>query len=412
MEQILAGQLARFAVPDLLAFLNSAPRTGVLVVESEEQETKIFIREGRPVFATSTREELRLGSVLVRAGRLDAGRLEKLLLKHQGGRNRIGQILMAEKILKPDELASLLKVQVSEVIFDCFRCRDGGFTFYDKVPPPVTAVTLEMQLPNLIMEGLRRIDESARLGEVFSDLNLVVEALVNPERVKNNVAFTREEWQVFFLVDGRRSLTEICRLAGNADEMATLQILHNLLLARFVALVPAVVAPVPQPVVAAGGDPEGTQKVVEGRPATPSGVVSVEFNPVPVVPKPEDDTKEIVRPQAQPYMAKAGKLTVSRMVMVHGGQDTSFPLVRDTYTLGRHRNNDIVVNDPKVSSFHARIDRSPEGFVLVDLKSRNGSFVNGKRITHSVLATGDEVRLGTARLLYKVDYTSSMHTPV
>jgi pSer/pThr/pTyr-binding forkhead associated (FHA) protein len=112
------------------------------------------------------------------------------------------------------------------------------------------------------------------------------------------------------------------------------------------------------------------------------------------------------------YAAKANKLTVSRLVMAQGGQDTSFPLVRDTYTLGRHRNNDIVINDPKVSSFHARIDRSSEGFVLVDLKSRNGSFVNGKRISHGVLKTGDEVRLGTARLLYKVDYTSSVHTPV
>jgi pSer/pThr/pTyr-binding forkhead associated (FHA) protein len=42
----------------------------------------------------------------------------------------------------------------------------------------------------------------------------------------------------------------------------------------------------------------------------------------------------------------------------------------------------------------------------VDLKSRNGSFVNGKRIETAPLKTGDEVRLGTARLLYKVDYTA------
>jgi hypothetical protein len=171
-------------------------------------------------------------------------------------------------------------------------------------------------------------------------------------------------------------------------------------------------APAPEVAPASGADAEGTQKVPEGRPAGAGAAsVSVEFNPAPVAVKPEDDTKEVVRPQAQPYMAKAGKLTVSRLVMVQGGQDTSFPLVRDTYTLGRHRNNDIVINDPKVSSFHARIDRSADGFVLVDLKSRNGSFVNGKRITHGVLATGDEVRLGTARLHYKVDYTSSVHAP-
>jgi hypothetical protein len=219
---------------------------------------------------------------------------------------------------------------------------------------------------------------------------------------------------VFFLVDGRRSLTEICRLAGSADERDVLQILHNLRKAKFVAVAPALAVPAPPAAeVAPGGDPEGTQKVVEGRAGAPApSAVSVEFNPTPVAIKPEDDTKEIVQPQAVHYAAKANKLTVSRLVMAQGGQDNSFPLVRDTYTLGRHRNNDIVINDPKVSSFHARLDRSSEGFVLVDLKSRNGSFVNGKRITHGVLKTGDEVRLGTARLLYKVDYTSSVHTPV
>jgi hypothetical protein len=412
MEQILAGQLARFTVPDLLVFLNVADRTGVLVLEREDVETKIFIREGRPIFATSNREELRLGAVLVRAGKVDKRRMEKVLLQQRGGRSRIGQILMAEKLLRSDELASLLKVQVSEVIFDSFSWRDGGFVFYDRVPPPATAVTLEMELPNLILEGLRRIDERDRLPALFPDLNVLVEAVVNPERVKNRVALTQEEWQVFFLVDGRRSLTEICRLVGNADEQATLLIVHNLLAAKFVARLaaPAPAAPEDDPF---SGDAEGTQKVPEGRTATPVATpVSVEFNPAPVAVKPEDDTKEIVRPQAQPYMAKASKLTVSRLVMVQGGQDTSFPLVRDTYTLGRHRNNDIVINDPKVSSFHARIDRTADGFVLVDLKSRNGSFVNGKRISHGVLATGDEVRLGTARLLYKVDYTSSVHTPV
>ena len=48
-------------------------------------------------------------------------------------------------------------------------------------------------------------------------------------------------------------------------------------------------------------------------------------------------------------------------------------------------------------------DRTLEGFVLVDLRSRNGSFVNGKRVDAVVLRNGDEVRLGTARLRYKMD---------
>ena len=93
-------------------------------------------------------------------------------------------------------------------------------------------------------------------------------------------------------------------------------------------------------------------------------------------------------------------------MLVDNGKETSFPLSRDTCTLGRHKNNDIVITDPKVSSFHARIDRTPDGFVLVDLKSRNGSYVNGHRIESALLKTGDEVRLGAARLAYRVDFTS------
>ena len=118
----------------------------------------------------------------------------------------------------------------------------------------------------------------------------------------------------------------------------------------------------------------------------------------------DDDTHEVVTPKAIQY---AGAATLSRLVLVKDGSETSFPLTRDSTTLGRHKNNDVVVSDPKVSSFHARIDKTQEGHVIVDLKSRNGTFVNGKRADSALLKTGDEVRLGTARLVYKVDYTAS-----
>jgi pSer/pThr/pTyr-binding forkhead associated (FHA) protein len=135
----------------------------------------------------------------------------------------------------------------------------------------------------------------------------------------------------------------------------------------------------------------------------------VEFSSeVPHAGKVEDDTQRIVNRQARPYLANVETVTVSRLVLIKDdGTEASFPLIRDSYTLGRHRNNDIVISDPKASSFHARIDRSPEGFVLVDLKSRNGCWLNGKRVESVLLKTGDEVRLGMARLVYKVDYTSS-----
>jgi hypothetical protein len=407
MQKVIEGDLACFEVPDLLALLNMGRRTGVLVMEKPTQETKVFFREGKPIFATSTKEDLRLGSVLVRLGKATSVQIERVLKRQRDGGHRIGQVLLSEKILTIEELASFLKVQVSEVIFDTFTWQEGVFSFFDRVPAPATAVTLEMDFQTLIMEGVRRISHRARLPEIFPDLDMVVEPVANPERIKRSVALTKEEWQVFFLVDGRRSLTEICRIAGTVDESATLEILHHLCLARFVIIVPGFPPETPQ--IPAGfetAEPGGTIKLQEGRGGSGTAPpVRVEFASG-LTRRREDDTREVVRPQAIPYMGNAQKLTLSRLILVQGGREHSFPLTRDSYTLGRHRNNDILINDAKVSSFHARLDRTPEGFRLVDLDSRNGSFLNGKRVANSVLGTGDELRLGTARLAYKVDYTS------
>jgi hypothetical protein len=408
MDKILEGALDRFAVPDLLTFLDMARRTGVLVMERPEQETKLFFREGKPVFATSSKGELKLGHVLVRQGKLPAPTVERLLAQQRAGGHRMGQALIAERLMSEAELASVLKIQVSEVIFETFEWSAGVFTFFDKVPPPASAVTLEMELQNLIMEGVRRIDERGRISEVFSDLGFVVESVQNPERVKQSVTLTPEEWKVFFLVDGRRTLSEICRLSGNADELATLQVLYNLLRANFITTR----APrQDERTVDTGGNiagPVSTVRVVDGKASPPvPGPVAVAFNsPVGSGPRPADDTHEVVTPKAIHYLGSARKVTMSRLVLVSDAAETSFPLSRDSHTIGRHRNNDIVVSDPKVSSFHARIDRTSDGFLLVDLKSRNGCYVNGKRVESVALKTNDEVRMGMARLVYKVDYTS------
>jgi hypothetical protein len=403
MEKVLEGDLSRFDVPDLLSFLKVGRRTGVLALERREQESKLYFRGGDPVFAVSTRDELRLGRLLVRQGRVAAEGVENALERQRVGGGRLGQALLAARAIDEGELAAMLKVQISEVIFDAFAWPEGTFTFWDRVPPPAPAVTLEMDLQNLLIEGVRRLNVRERAAAAFPQTDMAVEALVNSERIKHTATLTPEEWKIFFLVDGRRTLADICRLAGNEDDQATLQILYTLHMARFVSVVPAGPGGGSEGGSAAGAsDPNQTQRI---RAAVSPGV---EFSAPLRSPKQEDDTRQIVTPKAVQYLGYAQKVTVSRLILVAEGRESSFPLAGDTYTLGRHKNNDISISDPKVSSYHARIDRAADGFVLVDLGSRNGTFVNGKRIETGVLRTGDEVRLGTARLLYKVDYTSAV----
>lgn len=84
------------------------------------------------------------------------------------------------------------------------------------------------------------------------------------------------------------------------------------------------------------------------------------------------------------------------LVMRRGPQpDQRVPLNHDVITLGRAPGNDIVVPNEEVSRYHARLTRQGDQWVLQDLESRNGTFVNGQRITAPVvLAAGSQVTLG------------------
>ena len=77
-------------------------------------------------------------------------------------------------------------------------------------------------------------------------------------------------------------------------------------------------------------------------------------------------------------------------------------------TLGTDPANDLVLPaDPTLSRLHAALERYGAGWCVRDLDSRNGTFVNGRRILgERPLRPGDELRLGATRLVYRGDQPS------
>ncbi|MBN1658188.1 MAG: FHA domain-containing protein, partial [Anaerolineae bacterium] len=84
-----------------------------------------------------------------------------------------------------------------------------------------------------------------------------------------------------------------------------------------------------------------------------------------------------------------------------GGQ--RYPISPAGMTIGRSRDNDVVVPDTRASRDHARIDYQQGSFVISDLGSANGVFVNGRRVQQHVLHDGDEVTIGDTRLHFRSD---------
>ncbi len=79
----------------------------------------------------------------------------------------------------------------------------------------------------------------------------------------------------------------------------------------------------------------------------------------------------------------------------------TFELVDEAVTIGRASDNTIVVNDPSVSSYHARLLLEGDTCRLKDLDSTNGTRVNGNPVTETVIHFGDRIRLGVAEAQYE-----------
>ena len=89
------------------------------------------------------------------------------------------------------------------------------------------------------------------------------------------------------------------------------------------------------------------------------------------------------------------------------------PLEEQTYTLGRDEENDVVVSDETVSRNHARIKFENDCFIIEDLKSTSGVYINGKKIGEACkLNPGDEILLGSTEIAVDEDRADGDQTKV
>jgi sigma-B regulation protein RsbU (phosphoserine phosphatase) len=71
-------------------------------------------------------------------------------------------------------------------------------------------------------------------------------------------------------------------------------------------------------------------------------------------------------------------------------------ITKPEFTMGRQSDNDLVLFESRISRHHARIVKSPQGYLLEDVGSRHGTFVNGTMISSCLLKSGDQISLGVA----------------
>jgi hypothetical protein len=247
------------------------------------------------------------------------------------------------------------------VMVKLLRWSDGTFSFLDDVVLPETAA---QELAALIAAAEERV--------IFPDDNVKFRVVNRPP---GEISLTAEEFQVLFQIGTGKSPAQLRTESGRAA---------------------ADLYPIIKRLQTTGL----IERATETDDTAPHAKVRA-ASPPPHVPEPPPFL-DVPEPPPAPVTKKTSE--APHMVATLTADDgTMHPLLEDEATIGRTPANSIALRDGSVSAHHARVVRTPEGFLIEDVGSRNGTYINSEKLTEKrLLADGDLVRLGKIILTFNL----------
>ncbi|HVQ30284.1 MAG TPA: DUF4388 domain-containing protein [Vicinamibacteria bacterium] len=155
------GTLAECDVPMLVHELHTQSWTGSLVLNRSGVRVKVTVRKGQIVFASSSDADHRLGPLLIRRGTVTVRQLVDAGAAVAPGK-RLGTILIERNLLSSKELVRAVVEQTQEIIYHAFQWTEGEYEL-QAGEELMESITLNISTPNLILEGIARIESWGRI---------------------------------------------------------------------------------------------------------------------------------------------------------------------------------------------------------------------------------------------------------
>jgi tetratricopeptide (TPR) repeat protein len=215
----IEGPLRELSIQDVLQLLDLAQKTGVLTIRSErlDDEAIVHFSKGAIVFAVRRRSTRRLGSLLIRTGKLTQRELDQALeQQRRDPTRRLAEILVELGSIGQEELERQLKFQMEETIFEVMHWEEGYFRFEERVEVAQHRLLARVRVESLLMEGARRIDEWTRLESRIPNAESI--PLLSPVRETDvqPLELRPDEWEVLAEIDGQRDVAGLAAELGRS----------------------------------------------------------------------------------------------------------------------------------------------------------------------------------------------------
>ncbi|MBU8934112.1 MAG: DUF4388 domain-containing protein [candidate division Zixibacteria bacterium] len=235
MDLDLQGSIERFTLPEILQLIASGRKSGTLGIQKDDSIVMVYFKEGEIFYGYGPRQTFHLGQLLKDRGALKADQLDEAIKLQAKGENskRLGEILISQQFIDRADLESVVKKQVEELLYSLLSWQDGSFKFYEGQFPTEEEIQVKLSVENVILEGLRRLDEANMIKETLPNLDDVYTISAAQAGRSRTVSMRAAEWNIMALVDGHRSLTQICKLSP-VEQDETLKMLAQLSLAGII----------------------------------------------------------------------------------------------------------------------------------------------------------------------------------
>lgn len=171
-------------------FLKSS--TGILVLKSDSFTKTIHFENGFCTFATSNIYEDRMGERLIEWGFLSETQFAKASEVMHQNHWKLGKTLIHLAYLDEAQLARFIQRQVKEIIFSTFSCSSIEFRF-DSCTLPEYEYKLHLEVPQLLIEGMRRISDTELLASLFPDQDLKLKLSIPSQTLFERVVLEPQE---------------------------------------------------------------------------------------------------------------------------------------------------------------------------------------------------------------------------
>lgn len=238
MDLGLQGNIEKFTLPEIFQLIASSRKSGTLGIQKDDSIVMVYFKEGEIIYGYGPRQTFHLGQLLKDKKVITEQQLEEAVRIQAKTENskRLGEILTSRGFIDRADLEEVVRKQVEELLYSLLSWQTGSFKFYEDQFPTQEEITVRLSAENVILEGLRRADEMNLVKDTITDFNDVYTISAAQGGRSRAINLQAREWNIMALVDGHRSVNEICRVS-QTDRHEALKKLAQLKLAGIITKV-------------------------------------------------------------------------------------------------------------------------------------------------------------------------------